>query len=346
MTHLLPPQLLRLFAPRPPPEYLRPLPGDKDPNARPAPRTAKQVEQRKIRPLEGMAAFLERARQEISQHPTDAADETDAIVTQTEVRREERAKERADTRQRMLDTYRPHENTHAAGDPYRTLFVARLSYDTTERELAREFERYGRIEDIHLVRGPDGKSRGYAFLLFDRERDQRSTYSNLPFFGFTSCMDLPVAAYARSEGVRIDGRRILVDVERGRTVPDWKPARLGGGLGGQSRKPKQKVRPDSFRGVVGGRGGFVPASGGGGGRGGGFRGGRGGFRGSGRGGAGGGFRDRGSSFRDRGGDRFSRPRDHSYRDRDGLHDASGSLSYGAPGPARSYEDRAPKRMRY
>ena len=31
-------------------------------------------------------------------------------------------------------------------------------------------------------------------------------------------MDLLVAAYARSEGVRIDGRRILVDVERGEDV--------------------------------------------------------------------------------------------------------------------------------
>ena len=79
-----------------------------------------------------------------------------------------------------------------------------------------------------------------------------------------------------------------------------------------------------------------------GGRGGGFRGrgrGRGGFR-----GGGGGARDSGRD-RSYGGDRFSRPRDHSYRDRDGLHDGSGgSLSYGAP--MRTYDDRAPKRMRY
>lgn len=177
MTHLLPPALLRLFAPRPPPEYLRPLPGDKDPNARPAPRTQKQVEQRKIQPLEGIAAFLERAREELSKHPTDAAEETDAVVTQTEMRREARARERAETRKRMAETYRPKEDTHAAGDPFKTLFVARLSYDTTERELMHEFERYGRIEHIHIVRDQNGKSRGYAFVLFDRERDMRSMYT-------------------------------------------------------------------------------------------------------------------------------------------------------------------------
>ena len=317
MTHLLPPPLLRLFAPRPPLEYAKPLPGDKDPNARPRPRGVKQVEQGKIRPLEGVAAFLERARQEISQHPTDTAEESDAVVTQTEMRREARAKERAETQKRMMDTYRPKEDTHAAGDPFKTLFVARLSYDTTERELAHEFERYGRIEDIHLVRDKHGRSRGYAFLLFDRERDMRT-------------------AYSRAEGVHIDGRRVLVDVERGRTVSDWKPKRLGGGLGGQSRKPKQKVVVDSTRGPRG-YGGFR------GGRGGGFRGrgrGRGGFRG----GGGGGARDSGRD-RSYGGDRFSRPRDHSYRDRDGLHDGSGgSLSYGAP--MRTHDDRAPKRMRY
>ena len=123
------------------------------------------MEQGKIRPLEGVAAFLERARQEISQHPTDTAEESDAVVTQTEMRREARAKERAETQKRMMDTYRPKEDTHAAGDPFKTLFVARLSYDTTERELAHEFERYGHIEDIHLVRDKHGHSRGYAFLL-------------------------------------------------------------------------------------------------------------------------------------------------------------------------------------
>jgi hypothetical protein len=30
---------------------------------------------------------------------------------------------------------------------------------------------------------------------------------------------------------KVDSRRVVVDVERGRTVPNWRPRRLGGGLG-------------------------------------------------------------------------------------------------------------------
>ncbi len=35
--------------------------------------------------------------------------------------------------------------------------------------------------------------------------------------------------------MKIDGRRVLVDVERARTVKGWFPRRLGGGLGGTRR---------------------------------------------------------------------------------------------------------------
>lgn len=35
----------------------------------------------------------------------------------------------------------------------------------------------------------------------------------------------------------------MVDVERGRTVRDWKPTRLGGGLGGLTRKKKEPPAP-------------------------------------------------------------------------------------------------------
>ena len=90
--------------------------------------------------------------------------------------------------------------------------------------------------------------------------------------------------------MHIMGKRVLVDVERGRTVRGWKPRRLGGGLGG---RPKPEP-PAPF--IGGGRGGFR----------GGFRGGdRGGFRGGDRGGfrggRGGGFRGGygGGGFRDR-----------------------------------------------
>jgi U1 small nuclear ribonucleoprotein len=85
-------------------------------------------------------------------------------------------------------------------NPYRTLFVGRLSYDTTEKKLRREFEAYGPIKQIRLVTDSSSgsnKSRGYAFIEFVNESDM-------------------AAAYKKADGNRIDDRRIVVDVERGR----------------------------------------------------------------------------------------------------------------------------------
>jgi U1 small nuclear ribonucleoprotein len=49
------------------------------------------------------------------------------------------------------------------------MFVGRLSYETNEKKLKREFEQYGSIATVKLVTDMDGKSRGYAFVQFDRE---------------------------------------------------------------------------------------------------------------------------------------------------------------------------------
>lgn len=65
-----------------------------------------------------------------------------------------------------------------------------------------------------------GQSRGYAFVEFRSEKDMRY-------------------AYKHGDRIKIDGRKILVDVERGRTVEGWRPRRFGGGLG-ETRKEKKK----------------------------------------------------------------------------------------------------------
>ncbi|GMF77736.1 unnamed protein product [Aspergillus oryzae] len=81
------------------------------------------------------------------------------------------------------------------------------------------------------------------------------------------------AAYKETDGIRIKDRRVLVDVERGRTVKGWKPRRFGGGLGGRGYTkalPSRPIGPGSF-GAPSGPGGY----------GGGFRGGFGGGRGRG-----------------------------------------------------------------
>merc|ERR1712125_142430 len=67
-----------------------------------------------------------------------------------------------------------------------------------------------------------GKPRGYAFVEYEHERDLKNSYK-------------------RGDGKKIDGRRVMVDVERGRTVEGWLPRRLGGGRGpGRVGKPSKK----------------------------------------------------------------------------------------------------------
>merc|ERR1712142_1055199 len=87
----------------------------------------------------------------------------------------------------------------------------------SESKLRREFEQYGPVKRIRMVNDANnGKPRGYAFIEYEHERDMHT-------------------AYKHADGKKIDGRRVLVDVERARTVKGWLPRRLGGGLGGTRR---------------------------------------------------------------------------------------------------------------
>lgn len=271
-THLLPPNLLKLFAPRPPLPYTRPV--DKD---------IGRVTKKNVSGVGALLAFLkEGAMAGLANGNAEGMEEgeeptfTLAEEIKRQVRREERKKKRAEEFQDAKESYKPQEDSQAVGDPYKTLFISRLHKGATENDLRREFEIYGTIERVRIVKDAKGRGRGYAFVVYERERDMK-------------------AAYKESDGLHIMGKRILVDVERGRTVRGWKPRRLGGGLGG---RPKPVIEaPSSFTDGGGGRGGFR----------GGFDRGRGGFRGGGGrgfgGGRGGGFRDRGG-FGDRGGGGF------------------------------------------
>lgn len=83
---------------------------------------------------------------------------------------------------------------------------------------------------MKIVRAPDGKSRGYAFIEFEDKED--FVRKNLLFLSYYNDI---IGAYKRSDGRKIDGRRVAVDYERGRTIKGWLPRRLGGGKG-ETRK--------------------------------------------------------------------------------------------------------------
>ena len=50
----------------------------------------------------------------------------------------------------MMIPDKPTEDPQVRGDVFKTLFVARLSYDTKETDLEREFGRFGPIERVSL----------------------------------------------------------------------------------------------------------------------------------------------------------------------------------------------------
>lgn len=134
-----------------------------------------------------------------------------------ERKRREKAEQVAYKLEQDIALWEPHNNAAGTVDPFKTLFVARVNYDTSESKLRREFEVFGSIKKIVIVHNKiTGKPRGYAFVEYEHERDMHS-------------------AYKHADGKKIDGRRVLVDVERGRTVKGWLPRRLGGGLGGTRR---------------------------------------------------------------------------------------------------------------
>ncbi|CAJ2506312.1 Uu.00g004420.m01.CDS01 [Anthostomella pinea] len=182
MTDKLPPNLLALFAPRPPLRWV------------PAPDHAPQ--ERKTHAITGLGEYL----------PALAAyKETDVYVpteSWLEMRDRKKLEKKAKQEQLLAEPYKSTEDQNIRGDPFKTLIAARLSYDVNEHDLEKEFGRFGPIEririitDTHAHERPNKKKkphRGYAFVVFEREKDMR-------------------AALDGCDGIRIKDRRIKVVV--------------------------------------------------------------------------------------------------------------------------------------
>lgn len=226
----LPRKLLDLFAPRPAPQHLPPL-RKKKPNLA----------------YTGVAQYLEcfadpgDAMYEPS--PMDARPKSPrtfrnrelAVQARVEIESKAEKKERlskagAEKVKKQIEestkSWNPHKEPKLQGDPYKTLFVARISFDVSDKILRRYFEEYGPIKQIKMVHeSRTGKFRGYAFIEYEHKADMKD-------------------AYKSADGLKIEGRRVVVDVERGRTVDGWRPRRLAGGLGGQNRVARE---PGSLR---------------------------------------------------------------------------------------------------
>ena len=146
MTDKLPPPLLALFQPRPPLRYIPPQ--DTSPEAR-ATNTST---------LSGLSAFLPALA---TYEAEDEYEPTESWLQARDRKREEKKKRQEDMAAKDFDGFRPEEDEKIRGDAVRTLFVSRISYEVEERDLEREFGRFGALE---RVRGSDFALRAKPLL--------------------------------------------------------------------------------------------------------------------------------------------------------------------------------------
>lgn len=63
---------------------------------------------------------------------------------------QEKKKKQEEYLKQATEEYKPDQDPHVRGDPYKTLFVSRLGYEVGEKELEREFGRFGPIERVSI----------------------------------------------------------------------------------------------------------------------------------------------------------------------------------------------------
>jgi U1 small nuclear ribonucleoprotein len=207
MAHYLPPAVMAFFQPRQP---LKILPA------------VKPVHKRGI-PFTGLAAYTSRFNSTPEQEEAEAAASAAAVAAmplkETPLLRRTRVKEeKAAAAAAVIEEQRAAYDASAREAPevtanaMKTLCVGRLAYDITDEDLKTEFEYYGDVIEAKVVKDKEGKSRGYGFIEFESSKSLKD-------------------AFKTGDGKKIRGRRIVVDVERGRTVKGWFPRRLAGGMG-------------------------------------------------------------------------------------------------------------------
>ncbi|KAH9499222.1 small nuclear ribonucleoprotein 35kDa (U11 U12) [Bulinus truncatus] len=113
----------------------------------------------------------------------------------------------------MVSTYRP--NKYVKGDPDSTVFIGRISPNTTVESIKKTMKQFGTVLQTRIVKDIiTGYSKCYAFVEFSDSYQARNA--------------------ARSGNkILIDDFEVLVELEKERTLKNWIPRRLGGGLGGK-----------------------------------------------------------------------------------------------------------------
>ena len=100
---------------------------------------------------------------------------------------------------------------------FNTMFISGIKPHLTQERIEKHCKKFGQV--IKTVVYP---KRRYAFVEFSTEAELKN-------------------ACSKGNSMNLDGEKVIVDVERARTVKDWKPKSLGGGV---SFRERQRYRGD------------------------------------------------------------------------------------------------------
>jgi U1 small nuclear ribonucleoprotein 70kDa len=188
----LPPSILSLFSPRPPVPYLPP------------------IQKKELSSYEGCSSYTDKFEEESETKDWVPPERKYVIIERKKKEKEERKKRNFEE---LLSKWDPHKDEKIKGDPNNTIFVGHLDSSITEEDLKKKFEEYGNVTRVRVVKNEKKKKDFiYGFIEFEKHKDFKLAYQN-------------------ANGKRVGKGTIIVDYERGRTIRNWKPKRLGEGLG-------------------------------------------------------------------------------------------------------------------
>ena len=152
----LPPHILSLFGPRPPVE---PLPQSRL-SFRPSRRGHEQS---------GCAEYIDLFEESL-EHEKVQKEKKKLIFEPARLRRLRKMKEKylkhKEKIGKLARQFDPKNDPNAAGDVAKSLFIARISFDTSERKLRKELEQYGVVKNLKMVTDKiSGRPRGYQINL-------------------------------------------------------------------------------------------------------------------------------------------------------------------------------------
>lgn len=98
-------------------------------------------------------------------------------ICRRERKKKEKEEQVAYKLEQEIALWDPNSNEESTTDPFKTLFVGRINYYTSESKIKREFESYGPIKQIKMATDRiSGKPKGYCFIEYEHERDMHCKY--------------------------------------------------------------------------------------------------------------------------------------------------------------------------